>query len=55
MEWNYEGFIDQYGYPVFDTPKKETLDPQGDLITEGVIQHWENEVEGLKDDPDRFK
>ena len=52
MEWNYEGFIDQYGYPVFDTPKKETLDPQGDVITEGVIQHWENEVEGLKDDAD---
>ena len=52
MEWNYEGFIDQYGYPVFDTPKKETLDPHGDVITEGVIQHWENEVEGLKDDPD---
>ena len=52
MEWNYEGFIDQYGHPVFDSPKKETLDPQGDIITEGVIQHWENEVEGLKDDPD---
>lgn len=52
MEWNYEGFIDQYGYPVFDTPKKETLDPQGNIITEGVIQHWENEVEGLKDDAD---
>jgi hypothetical protein len=52
MEWNYEGFIDQYGYPVFDVPKKETLDPQGNLITEGVIQHWENEVEGLKDDAD---
>tara|TARA_R100000544_G_scaffold36348_1_gene24486 strand:- start:3786 stop:5012 length:1227 start_codon:yes stop_codon:yes gene_type:complete len=52
MEWNYEGFIDQYGYPVFDTPKKETLDPQGNLITEGVIQHWGNEVEGLKDDAD---
>ena len=52
MEWNYEGFIDQYGYPVFDAPKKETLDPQGDVITEGVIEHWENEVEGLKDDPD---
>ncbi|MBT6052454.1 MAG: hypothetical protein HOG49_37105, partial [Candidatus Scalindua sp.] len=29
MEWNYEGFIDQYGHPVFDSPKKETLDPPG--------------------------
>ena len=23
MEWNYEGFIDQYGHPVFDVPKKK--------------------------------
>ena len=23
MEWNYEGFIDSYGLPVFDKPKKE--------------------------------
>ena len=22
MEWNYEGYIDAYGLPVFDTPKK---------------------------------
>jgi len=22
MEWNYEGYIDSYGFPVFDTPKK---------------------------------
>ena len=21
MEWNYEGFIDSYGLPVFDTPE----------------------------------
>jgi hypothetical protein len=52
MEWNYEGFIDEYGWPVFETPKKEILGPQGDIIEEGVINHWENEVEGLKDDAD---
>ena len=52
MEWNYEGFIDQYGWPVFETPKKETEGPHGISIEEGVINHWENEVEGLKDDPD---
>jgi hypothetical protein len=23
MEWNYEGFIDSYGHPVFDTPDEE--------------------------------
>jgi len=52
MEWNYEGFINQYGWPVFETPKKETVGPHGSAIEEGVINHWENEVEGLKDDPD---
>ena len=25
MEWNYEGFIDAYGLPVFDNPKKRKL------------------------------
>ena len=52
MEWNYEGFIDKYGHPVFDTPEQEVEGPYGDLIYEGVIQHWENEVEGLKHDQD---
>jgi len=52
MEWNYEGFIDSYGAPVFDTPEKEVLDPFGDVINQGVIDHWNNEVEGLKDDQD---
>ncbi len=52
MEWNYEGFIDTYGIPVFDSPKEEVLDPFGDVITQGVIENWQNEVEGLKDDQD---
>ena len=52
MEWNYEGFIDSYGLPVFDTPDKEVLDPLGDIINQGVIEHWQNEVDGLKDDQD---
>ena len=52
MEWNYEGFIDTYGLPVFDKPKKEILDSNGDTIDQGVIEHWENEVEGLKNDQD---
>jgi len=52
MEWNYEGFIDSYGIPVFDSPKDAVKDAQGDLITTGVIEHWENEVDGLKNDQD---
>ena len=52
MEWNYEGFIDRYGYPVFDTPKKAVLGIDGNYIDIGVVEHWENEVEGLKQDQD---
>jgi hypothetical protein len=52
MEWNYEGYIDSYGFPVFDTPKEEVLDTFGDKITLGVVEFWKNEVEGLKDDQD---
>ena len=52
MEWNYEGYIDTYGLPVFDTPKKPIKGIDGEYIDIGVISHWENEVDGLKDDQD---
>ena len=52
MEWNYEGYIDEYGTPVFDTPAKSTYGPDGIKIDLGVIEYWENEVEGLQDDQD---
>ena len=52
MEWNYEGYIDSYGLPIFDTPKKPVKGIDGEEIDIGVISHWENEVEGLKDDQD---
>ena len=50
MEWNYEGYIDSYGLPVFDTPSRPVIGPKGDKIELGVIKYWENEVEGLKQD-----
>jgi len=52
MEWNYEGFIDKYGMPVFDTPGEPLEDPYGDPIELGVIEHWNNEADGLKGDQD---
>ncbi len=52
MEWNYEGYIDSYGLPVFNTPENEITGPQGEFIDLGVIEYWENEVDGLKDDQD---
>ena len=52
MEWNYEGFIDEYGHPVFNKPPEGTVGPHGDVIEVGVIEHWNNEVDGLKGDQD---
>ena len=55
MEWNYEGFIDSYGMPVFENPPADCIGPHGDAIEVGVIEHWNNEVEGLKGDQGRSK
>ena len=52
MEWNYEGYMDTFGLPVFTTPKNSIKGVDGLPIAIGVIEHWENEVEGLKDDQD---
>ena len=52
MEWNYEGFMDTYGLPIFVGGKNPIKAIDGSTITTGVIQHWDNEVEGLKHDQD---
>ena len=52
MEWNYEGFMNKHGIPVFDTPSEPEYDFYDELIDTGVIDHWENEVDGLKNDQD---
>ena len=52
MEWNYEGFMDTFGLPVFTRQKSPVKGVDGFEITTGVVEHWENEVDGLKDDTD---
>ena len=52
MEWNYEGFIDEYGNPVFDNPSNDVYGPDEELIDYGIIDHWQNEADGLKNDQD---
>ncbi len=52
MEWNYEGFMDTHGLPIFVGGSNPIKTIEGTTITTGVIQHWENEVEGLKHDQD---
>tara|TARA_R100001591_G_scaffold14_4_gene60 strand:+ start:67 stop:1287 length:1221 start_codon:yes stop_codon:yes gene_type:complete len=52
MEWNYEGFMDTFGSPVFIGGGNNVKGIDGHEITTGVIEHWENEVDGLKNDQD---
>ncbi len=52
MEWNFEGYIDRYGMPVFRKPEKPVLGIDGQMISNGAIDYWENEVASLKNDAD---
>jgi hypothetical protein len=52
MEWNFEGYIDEFGMPVFDDPEKPVTGIDGEPIKIGVISYWNNEVAALKNDSD---
>ena len=52
MEWNFEGYIDEFGFPVFETPKTPVMGVDGELIKMGVIEYWKNERESLSNDTD---
>jgi hypothetical protein len=52
MEWNYEGYIDEYGFPVIEDPAKPVMGIDGKLIKEGAVTYWKNECDALKHDPD---
>ena len=52
MEWNFEGYMDEYGHPVFKTPQKPVKGVDGGWIDIGVLNYWQNEVDSLKGDPD---
>lgn len=52
MEWNFEGFIDEHGWPVLEKPEKPVRSIDGSWITQGVVEYWENEVAALKSDAD---
>ena len=53
MDYNYEGYIDEFGHAVLQDPEKPVRSAQeGELIYNGVITNWQNEVDSLKSDPD---
>jgi len=52
MEYNFEGYIDIYGMPVLNTPKVPVMGIDGEMIEQGAIEYWQNEVDSLTNDPD---
>jgi len=53
MDFNYEGYIDEYGHAVLEDPITPVKSAQsGEIIENGVISNWQNEVDSLKNDPD---
>ena len=52
MEWNMEGFIDIYGMPVFYDPKNKIIGIDKEIIIQGALDYWQNEVDSLASDPD---
>ena len=50
MEHNFEGYMDEYGHPVFETPKVPVIGVDGQKISMGVIEYWNNEVEAYSKD-----
>lgn len=53
MEWNFEGYIDKWGFPILEVEKGKSVETSdGDFVSIGVIEHWNNEVESLKNDSD---
>jgi hypothetical protein len=52
MDYNFEGFLDEYGHAVIEDPSKPVMGIDGRPIKIGVVSYWNNEVEALKHDPD---
>jgi hypothetical protein len=52
MEWNYEGYIDLYGFPMFRAGDKPVKDIQGTWVYDGVLDFFENKIESLRKDSD---
>lgn len=50
MEYNMEGYIDRYGFPVIETPKTPIEGIDGEDIIESAVDFWEKEAKSLSDD-----
>ncbi len=49
-----EGFFDEYGFSIVEDPEKPTKNDLGKYITQGAVTFLTNELEALKDDPEKY-
>ena len=52
MQYNYQSFIDRYGFAVLRTPKNPVEGVDGVMIKQGILDYWEGEVDGLRNNSD---
>ena len=52
MEWNFEGYMDEYGWPILEDPEEPIKGLDGGFVHQSVLTYWKNEVDSLKHDPD---
>lgn len=53
MEWNYEGFIDEYGFPILEASEENPVrNVEGDYVTMGVVDFWQNEADSTETQDD---
>ena len=50
--WNMEGFFDEYGWPVIETPEVPIRGVDGGNVDIGARDFWQAEVDGLKHNQD---
>jgi len=49
-----EGFFDEYGFSIVETPKKPIKNDLGKYVSIGCEEYLHNEAEALKDDPEKL-
>lgn len=49
-----EGFFDEYGFSILENPEKPVKNDLGKYIKTGSIEFLKNELEALKDDPEKY-
>lgn len=53
-KYGLEGFYDEYGFSILNTPEKPVKTDAGDTVSVGAEEYLKAELDALKDDPDKY-